>query len=132
MAKSKTLRVNSARFAAPAAAPAAKIGYSDLAAGRYAKPADEYGFHFRRVLADGQTIDYTITEGGLLIEKINFVPSKTRRDGNAAYGRRWLGILEYRQSAEHADDLAFAVENGMVMDPPAKAGKPAAGVWKAV
>ena len=68
-----------------------------------------------------------------MIEKINFVPSKQRRDGNAAYGQRWLGILEYRQSDDYASDLEFAVENGMKMVPEPKAGtaSKAGSVWKA-
>jgi hypothetical protein len=131
MAKSsKSVPAN--RFAA---APEAVVrqGFCDLAPGRYLKGADAYGVHFRRVLPDAQTVDYTITSGGMLIEKINFVPSKQRRDGNAAYGQRWLGILEYRQSDDYASDLEFAVENGMKMVPEPKAGtaSKAGSVWKA-
>jgi len=125
MAKSKTTAVPANRFKSQSVA---KIGSSDLAPGRYIK-RDQYGYHFRRVLADGQYIDYTVTQAGFLIEKTNFIPSKNRRDGNGEYGNRWAGILEYRQSADHADDLRHAAENGMVMEPPAKAGKPGNSEW---
>lgn len=130
MAKSSK-PVPATRFAE---APAAVVrqGFCDLPAGRYVKGSDAYGSHFRRVLPDAQTIDYTVLSGGMLVEKINFVPSKQRRDGNAAYGQRWLGILEYRQSDDYVADLEFAVSVGMIMAPIAKAGSvKAASVWKA-
>jgi len=132
MARTKSTTVSADRFDVPPAPPTLRLGYSDLPPGRFAKPAVEYGSHFRRVLADGQTIDYTVTPSGLLVEKVNFVPSKTRRDGNAAYGRRWLGILEYRQSDDYVADLKHAVSLGMKMDPAPKVsnGKPSGG-WVA-
>lgn len=98
-----------------------RIGSSTLAPNRYVK-RDQYGFHLLRVLADGQEILYTVTPGGMGVEKINFVPSKERRDGNACYGNRWLGILEYRQSPLHREDFAVLSENGLKMAPEAKAG----------
>ena len=118
MAKSAKA-VPSGRFQPPAAPPG-RVGFSQHPAGRYLK-RDQYGFHILRVLEDGQEVLFTVTPGGMLVEKINFVPSKERRDGNAAYGNRWLGILEYRQSETHRDDLRVASENGLRMEPEAKA-----------
>lgn len=107
-----------------------RLGTSDKPPGRY-QHEDIYGFHFQRVLPDYQTITYTILSGGILVEKINFVPSKFRRDGNAAYGNRWLGIVEYRQGEDYVSDMEFAVANGMKMAPEVKAGSvKSASVWK--
>lgn len=130
MAKSKTSSVPAGRFQSQETSQeVARLGSCNLAPGRYVKPRDQYGFHFRRVLADGQTIDFTVAPSGILVEKVNFVPSKERRDGNAAYGNRWLGILEYRQSDDHAADLEFAAANGMKMQPPAAKAATSTGVW---
>lgn len=129
MVRSKSASVPAGRFAPAAPAPTTRIGSSDLPAGRYVAPKDDYGFHFRRVLADGQYIDYTITPSGMLVEKVNFVPSKERRDGNGAYGNRWAGILEYRQSDDHAADFEFAAKNGMKMEPVRTAPKGGSGKW---
>jgi hypothetical protein len=118
MARSKN-PVPADRFQTPAAAPVQRLGFSSLPAGRYVK-RDQYGFHILRVLADGQEVLFTVTPSGMGVEKINFVPSKDRRDGNAAYGNRWLGILAYRQSDEHAADLELAGANGLRMEPEAK------------
>lgn len=128
MAKSKTLKVPAGRFQ-NAEVASERIGTCDWAPGRYAKPRDQYGLHFRRVLADGQYIDYTITPKGLLVEKVNFVPSKDRRDGNGCYGNRWLGILAYRQSDDYVADLEFAAANGMAMEPANRPAKSATGGW---
>jgi hypothetical protein len=109
-----------------AAVATERLGFSDLAPGLYNAGSDKYGFHFRRVLPDAQFIHYTVAPSGMLIEKINFVPSKERRDGNGAYGNRWLNILAYRQGADYAADLRYAAQNGMKMAPEgAKAGKTA-------
>lgn len=118
MAKPATKSVPAGRFQPPATV--SRIGFSQHPAGRYLK-RDQYGFHILRVLEDGQEILLTVTDSGMLVEKINFVPSKAKRDGNAAYGNRWLGILGYRQSDDHADDLRVASENGMRLEPEAKA-----------
>lgn len=117
MAKTKTA-VPSGRFQPPATVN--RIGFSQHPAGRFTK-RDQYGFHILRVLEDGQEVLLSVTPSGMLVEKINFVPSKERRDGNAAYGNRWQGILAYRQSDDHADDLALAAANGLKMEPAAKA-----------
>ena len=129
MAKSRTSSVPAGRFSPTAASPAARVGSSDLPPARYVKPKDDYGFHFRRVLADGQYVDYTVTPKGMLVEKVNFVPSKDRRDGNGAYGNRWLGILGYRQSADYVRDLEFAAANGMSVEPTRSATAAAPGGW---
>ena len=129
MARSKSTPVAPGHFAPAAPAPTVRIGSSDLPPGRYVAPKDDYGFHFRRVLADGQYVDFTVTPKGMLVEKINFVPSKDRRDGNGAYGNRWLGILAYRQSDDHAADLQFAAANGMVMEPVRTAPTGGSGRW---
>jgi len=118
---SKSKPVASNRFQT-AATTTERLGTCNLAPDLYDAGSDQYGRHFRRVLPDGQYIDYTITKAGMVIEKINFVPSKDRRDGNGAYGNRWLGILEYRRSDDHAADFAVFSQNGMSMTPPAKAG----------
>lgn len=131
MARSKSTSVPAGRFTQAAPAQIARIGSCDLAPGRYVKPRDQYGFHFRRVLADGQYVDYTITTNGMLVEKVNFVPSKDRRDGNGAYGNRWLGILAYRQSDDYVVDLEFAAANGMAMEPTRTAPKGGSSVWTA-
>lgn len=120
VSKSKTVAPN--RFQTAASQPTERLGTCNLAPDLYDAGNDQYGQHFRRVLADGQYIDYTITKGGMLIEKINFVPSKERRDGNGAYGNRWLGILTYRQSDDYVDDLGHFAANGMAMAPTAKSG----------
>lgn len=131
MARSKSTQVPAGRFTPAAPVQIARIGSCDLAPGRYVKPRDQYGFHFRRVLADGQYVDYTITTNGMLVEKVNFVPSKDRRDGNGAYGNRWLGILAYRQSDDYVVDLEFAAANGMAMEPTRTAPKGGSSVWTA-
>ena len=131
MARSKSASVPAGRFAPPANPPTARIGSSDLPPGRYVAPKDAYGFHFRRVLIDGQYVDYTVTPKGMLVEKVNFVPSKDRRDGNGCYGNRWLGILAYRQSDDYVADLEFAAANGMVMEPVRTAPAAGSGRWTA-
>jgi hypothetical protein len=126
----KTVPVN--RFDAAVAAPTERLGRSTLAAGRYLKK-DQYGFHLLRVLPDAQEILYTVHASGMVVEKINFVPSSEKRDGNGCFGGRWLNILAYRQGEDHAADFAVLAENGMKMAPdnvgkaPAKASGWTAG-----
>lgn len=112
----KTSTVPANRFQTAAVAEPQRLGHSKYAPGWYTNH-DDYGFHLLRVLPDAQEILYTVTKGGMGVEKINFVPSKDRRDGNAAYGNRWLNILTYRQGEDHAADFAVLVENGLKMAP---------------
>lgn len=112
----RTTKVAAGRFQPAAKAAPEVLGHSKYEPGWYTN-RDKYGFHLLRVLPCRQEILFTVTSGGMAVEKINFIPSKERKDGNAAYGNRWLNILAYRQSADHEADLAVLAENGLKMAP---------------
>lgn len=128
MARSKNATVPSNRFQT-VNAPANRLGWCDLPAGIYDAGTDEYGQHFRRVLPLGQYIDYTITapykakdgtvsDGGKLLERVNFVPSKNKRVGTSLYGNQWAEIVQYRQSPTYLADYALFESKGMLPEAP--------------